>query len=192
VDVLLDALRGPWPWFVAGPALGLCVPLLLFFGRRRFGVSSNLQHLCAIVPSRVPYFRYDWRRKGAWNLILFAGVALGGLLGGVLLADPAPLQVAESTRRDLAALGVPVDGHLAPASIFSLSGLFTLPGFVAMVIGGFLIGFGARWADGCTSGHAIMGLAEGQLPSLVAVIGFFLGGLAATYGLWPLVWRAVS
>jgi len=182
---LLDALRGPWPWYLAGPLLGLMVPLLAFFGRRRFGLSSNLRHLCAVVPSRVPYFRYDWRREGGWNLLVFGGMVLGGAVAGQLLPDPAPLVVADATARDLAALGVETAGAYAPASLFSFGALFTLPGFVAMVGGGFLVGFGARWASGCAAGHAISGLAELQLPSLVAVIGFFVGGLLATHLLWP-------
>jgi uncharacterized protein len=186
----LDLLRQPWPWYVAGPAIGLVVPLLLFFGGRRFGLSSSFRHLCAIVAHRTPYFHYPWRAEGGWNLLLVAGIALGGLVGGVLLADPAPLRVADATARDLAGLGLPVDGRLAPAAIFSLAGLLTPAGLAAMVGGGFLVGFGARWARGCTSGHAIMGLAEGQLPSLLAVLGFFAGGLLATHLLWPLLLRA--
>jgi uncharacterized membrane protein YedE/YeeE len=184
---LLDLLRGPWPWYVAGPLLGLMVPLLAFFGQRRFGLSSNLRHLCAIVPSRVPFFRYDWRREGGWNLLVFGGLVLGGGAAGLLLPDLAPLAVADATARDLAALGVEVEGAYAPRSLFSFAALATVPGFAAMVGGGFLIGFGARWAAGCTSGHAIAGLAELQLPSLVAVLGFFVGGLFATFVVWPLL-----
>ncbi len=187
MDILLDALRGPWPWYVAGPLIGLTVPLLLILGNKRFGLSSNLRHMCAIAPSKNPFFRYDWRREGGWNLLVFAGIAAGGFLGGVLLADPAPVQVAEPTTAALARAGLDVDGRLAPAELFSWSSLFTLRGFVVMVLGGFLIGFGTRWAGGCTSGHAIMGLSERQWPSLLAVVGFFGGGLLATHLLLPLV-----
>jgi uncharacterized protein len=183
----LDLLRQPWPWYVAGPAIGLVVPLLLFFGGRRFGLSSSFRHLCAIVAHRTPYFQYPWRSQGGWNLLLVAGIALGGFVGGVVVADPAPIRIAAATARDLAALGLAIDGELAPAAIFSLAGLLTPAGLAAMVGGGFLVGFGARWAQGCTSGHAIMGLAEGQLPSLLAVVGFFAGGLLATHLLWPLL-----
>jgi uncharacterized protein len=183
----LDLLRQPWPWYVAGPAIGLVVPLLLFFGGRRFGLSSSFRHLCAIVAHRTPYFQYPWRSQGGWNLLVVAGIALGGFVGGVVVADPAPIRIAAATARDLAALGLAIDGELAPAAIFSLAGLLTPAGLAAMVGGGFLVGFGARWAQGCTSGHAIMGLAEGQLPSLLAVVGFFAGGLLATHLLWPLL-----
>jgi uncharacterized protein len=188
MSTILDALRGPWPWYVAGPLIGLTVPLLLSVGRR-FGLSSNLRHMCAVVPAarRTSFFAYDWRREGGWNLLVFAGIAIGGFVGGVLLANPEPLAVAEPTSRALAAQGLAVDGALAPAVLFSWSSLFTLPGFVVMVLGGFLIGFGARWAGGCTSGHAIMGLSEVQWPSLLAVVGFFVGGLLATHLVLPLV-----
>jgi len=184
---LLDLLRGPWPWFVAGPAIGLVVPILLVFGGRRFGLSSSYRHLCAIANVPASYFRYDGRRQGGWNLLLVAGIAIGGLLGGVVLGDPQPLRVAEPTARALEALGVSVDGGFVPASIFSWEGVRTPAGFVAVVVGGFLVGFGARWAKGCTSGHAIMGLAELQPASAIAVAGFFAGGLAATHLLWPLL-----
>jgi uncharacterized protein len=189
MDMIFEAIRGPWPWYVAGPLIGLTVPLLLFLGNKRFGLSSNLRHMCAVVPAarRASFFAYDWRREGGWNLLVFAGIAIGGFVGGVLLANPEPLAVAEPTSRALAAQGLAVDGALAPAVLFSWSSLFTLPGFVVMVLGGFLIGFGARWAGGCTSGHAIMGLSEVQWPSLLAVVGFFVGGLLATHLVLPLV-----
>ena len=193
MDIFVDALRGPWPWYVAGPLIGLTVPLLLFLGNKRFGLSSNLRHMCAAVPAarRNAFFAYDWRREGSWNLLLYGGVAIGGLIAGVLLANPAPLQVAEPTAAALAQAGLEVDGRLAPAALFSLEALLTLPGFITMVLGGFLIGFGARWAGGCTSGHAIMGLSELQWPSLLAVVGFFAGGIAATYLLLPFVLGAL-
>ena len=189
MDMILDAIRGPWPWYVAGPLIGLTVPLLLFFGNKRFGLSSNLRHMCAAVPAarKTSFFDYDWRREGSWNLLVYAGIAIGGFVAGVLLANPEPLVVAEPTSAALAQAGLAVDGAFAPAALFSWSALFTLPGFVAMVIGGFLIGFGARWAGGCTSGHAIMGLSELQWPSLLAVVGFFVGGLLATHLLLPLL-----
>jgi uncharacterized membrane protein YedE/YeeE len=114
-----------------------------------------------------------------------AGVVLGGMIAGVLLADPRPLQVADATARDLTALGLAPDGRLAPREVFSLTGLGTPAGLAMMIGGGFLVGFGARWAGGCTSGHAVMGLAEGRRGSLIAVAGFFAGGLLATYGILP-------
>ena len=201
---LIDLLRHPWPWYISGPLIGLTVPLLLLLGNKAFGISSNLRHVCAMVvsrtvprttvpsetvPSKNAFFRYDWRRIGGWNLMFSLGIVLGGLLAATLLANPEPLAVAASTRADLAGLGVAVDGAYVPAGLFSLAGLLTVRGFVLMVGGGFLIGFGTRWAAGCTSGHAITGLANLQLPSLIAVVGFFVGGLVMTHLLLPLIVR---
>ncbi len=185
---ILALLREPWPWYVAGPLIGLTVPMLLLLGNKQFGISSNLRHVCAILPTKVPFFRYDWRAE-RWNLLFAGGVIIGGFLGGILLANPEPLHVAESTSRDLGALGVSIDGTLAPAALFGLQSLFTLKGLIVLLGGGFLIGFGTRYAGGCTSGHAITGLSELQLPSLIAVIGFFIGGLVMTHALLPLLLR---
>jgi uncharacterized protein len=180
-------LAQPWPWYVTGPLIGLIVPLLALLGNKQFGFSANLRHACAMTPTRLEFFRYDWRRVGGWNLVFALGTILGGFLAGVVLPNPEALRVADSTVRDLSALGVAVDGDLVPAALFSWESLLTVPGFVLMVVGGMLIGFGARWAGGCTSGHAIAGLSNLQLPSLVAVIGFFLGGLVATFVVLPVV-----
>ncbi len=184
---IFDALTSPWPWYVAGPLIGLTVPLLLLLGDKWFGVSSSLRHACAVVPSRIPFFRYDWRSVGGWNLAFALGIVAGGFVGGVLLANPEPLRVAASTTADLAALGVAVDGGLAPEALFSVAALSDPRVWAILLGGGFLVGFGARYAGGCTSGHAISGLSNLQLPSLVAVVGFFVGGLAMTHLLLPLL-----
>lgn len=152
----MDFLDRPWPWYVAGPLIGLFVPLLLLLGGREFGVSAAFRHMCAAaLPGKAGFFRYDWRREGLWNLAFVLGIALGGFL----------------CRWDS------VEG-LGP---FDIPSLATVRGFVCVVVGAFLVGFGARWAGGCTSGHAITGLACFQLSSLVAVLGFFAGGLASTH-----------
>lgn len=184
---ILEVLLQPWPWYISGPLIGLTVPLLLFVGNRSFGISSSLRHVCAIFPSKNPFFNYNWRKEGLWNLLFVAGIIFGGFVAASYLANPKPLQVASSTTQNLAALGVETTGAYAPESIFSWSNLLTIPGFIMMVLGGFLIGFGTRYAGGCTSGHAISGLANLQWPSLVAVIGFFIGGLITTHFLFPII-----
>ena len=184
---MLDLLSEPWPWYVGGPLIGLMVPLLLWAGGE-FGVSENLRHICAaVLPTRNDFFRYDWKATGLWNLTFALGIVLGGAVAGTVLASPDPLVIADATTADLAVMGVTTFEGLAPAQVFSWEGLATVPGFVMIVIGGFLVGFGARYAGGCTSGHAISGLANLQLPSLLAVLGFFAGGLLATWVILPLL-----
>jgi uncharacterized membrane protein YedE/YeeE len=178
-----------WPWYVAGPLIGLLVPALLLLGNKAFGFSSNLRHLCAIaVPGKVEFFRYDWRRAGALNLMFMAGTLLGGWLA-VHWGTPHDVAISAQTRATLARIGLHDFNGFAPREVFTFHDLVTLRGFVCVVVGGFLVGFGTAYAGGCTSGHAISGLADFQLPSLVAVIGFFAGGLLATYFLLPVLLR---
>ena len=184
-----DLLTTPWPWYVTGPLLGLVVPALLVAGNRSFGVSANLRHLCAIgAPVKPPFLRYNWRQAGAWNLAFLLGATLAGVCIGWLIPSPT-LGIADQTLRDLAALGVSDVSGYVPASLFSWSALTTARGLVMIVGGGFLVGFGTAYAGGCTSGHGITGLAALQLPSLIAVCGFFAGGLAGTHLLLPLLLR---
>ncbi len=154
---MFDLIREPWPWYIAGVLIGLTVPALLLLGNKSFGVSSSLRHICAAcLPAGIPFFQYNWRKE-VWNLFFVAGIALGGFIATQWLNNPGPVHVAEPTVQALQNLGVTVDGNLMPVSIFSFSNLFTIEGLVFFVIGGFLIGFGTRYAGGCTSGHAIMG-----------------------------------
>ena len=176
----------PWPWYVAGPLIGLMVPALLLVGNRSFGISSNLRHMCAaVLPSRWEYFRYDWRGDGAWNLAFAAGIVAGGAIAGHLLMNSDVVAIAPSTHAALAGLGLRDFHGLVPRELLSWSVLATPRALVAMLGGGFLIGFGTAYAGGCTSGHAISGLANLQLPSLIAVLGFFAGGLVSTYWIVP-------
>lgn len=175
----------PLPWYIAGPLIGLTVPALLLAGNKAFGVSSNFRHLCAAVaPCGIEFFRHDWKRAGLWNLVFLAGVFTGASLAW-WLAPPDAVHLSARAVADLQAIGVHDFGGMAPHDIFSWATLTTLRGFVSVVVGGFLVGFGTAYAGGCTSGHAIAGLADRQIASLVAVCGFFAGGLATTYLLLP-------
>jgi uncharacterized protein len=179
------SLSGTWPWYVAGPVIGLFVPALLIAGNKLFGVSSNLRHLCAaIVPGKLEYFHYDWKRSGLWNLVFVTGIVIGGFLAAHWGAAH-DIAISARTNVALAKLGLKDFSGVAPRELFSWRALLTLRGFVSVVVGGFLVGFGTAYAGGCTSGHAISGLADFQLPSLIAVFGFFAGGLAATYLILP-------
>jgi uncharacterized protein len=189
---MIDTFAAPWPWYVAGPLIGLIVPVLLLVGGKVFGISANLRHICAATPApaqlKPAFLRYDWRKAGAWNLVFVVGVALGALLSVSLLGVPDVGQsISEATRADLMALGIRDFTGLVPADLIAWKGLLSPAGFSVLVVGGFLVGFGARYAGGCTSGHAISGLADLQVPSLVAVVGFFAGGLLVTFGLLPLI-----
>lgn len=185
---MLNAIMEPWPWYVAGPILGLAVPVLLVLGNHSFGMSGSLRHLCALaVPGRAEFFRYDWRRAGAWNLALALGFMAGGSIAAAWLGGGGDVAISAATTADLAALGVRDFSGVVPDEILSWQALLTPAGAVAIVLGGFLVGFGAAWAGGCTSGHGISGLASFQLPSLLAVGAFFVGGLTATYLLLPLL-----
>lgn len=182
---MLDLLQQPWPWYIAGVLIGLTVPALLLLGNKHFGISSSLRHICAACfPANIPFFKYNWKRE-IWNLFFVAGVVIGSVVAAQLLSDPEPVVVAGKTTQALEALGVVVDGNLMPASIFSFANLFTWQGFFFIVVGGFMIGFGTRYAGGCTSGHSIMGLSTLQWPSLVATCCFMAGGFLMTYTIFP-------
>jgi len=187
---MIETFSAPLPWYVAGPLIGLVVPLLLLLGGKAFGVSSNLRHLCAAVPVperwKPSYLRYDWLRTGGWNLVFVLGMGIGGFVAARLFGVPdVGSHISAATRADLAEVGLHDPAGIVPLELFSWEALFTPAGLLLVVAGGFLVGFGARYAGGCTSGHAISGLATFQRSSLAAVIGFFIGGLIVTFGVLP-------
>lgn len=186
MEAFIDWIRQPWPWYVAGPLVGLTVPLLLIIGNKSFGISSSLRHVCAAcIPANIPFFKYDWKKE-AWNLFFVVGVLFGGVVATFFLSNPNDMVIAESTVQDLSALGITFEGTLMPSSIFgSWENVFTMKGLFFFVIGGFLVGFGTRYAGGCTSGHAIMGLSNLQWPSLIATCCFMVGGFIMTHLLLP-------
>lgn len=180
-----DLLTKPWPWYISGPAITLIMLILLFNGKS-FGFSSNLRTICSIAGAgRLnSFFRYDWK-AGRWNLAFLIGSIAGGWLGG--LATSPPLLIAASARAALQDLHINYDGNFLPSQLFGPEALSSPYMVTVLFIGGLLLGFGARYAGGCTSGHAITGLSNLQSMSLVAVCGFFIGGLIMTHLLFPLI-----
>lgn len=182
-------LRAPWPWYVAGPLIGLLVPALLLLGNRMFGVSSSFRHICAAtVPANLPYFSYDWRAE-RWNLWLVAGIVLGGWLAAHFLDGATAAQINPRFAGELASQGIDPRQALLPAELFGWQALHGWRGWVVMVGGGLLVGFGVRYANGCTSGHTITGIATLQRASLLASLAFFAGGLLCSWLILPLLLR---
>lgn len=174
---MMEFLSRPWPWYVAGPLMGLTVPALLLLGNKHFGVSANLRHACAACfPAKIPFFRYNWKKE-IWNLVFVAGILLGAIVASNLLANPEALKVSPALAEELSTYGICDTVSLLPAEIFSFEALFSLRGLILLIGGGFLVGFGTRYAGGCTSGHSIMGLSNLQWPSLVATVSFMAGGI---------------
>ena len=184
---MIEFIQQPWAWYVSGPMIALVMFLLLRTGKE-FGISSTLRTGCSILGAgrRVPFFDFDWKSQ-MWNVVFAVGALIGGFIATNFMSDPNGLDLSTNTINDLQNLGISFNGDLAPYEIFSWEGLLSLQGFVSIVLGGFFVGFGTRWAGGCTSGHAISGLSNLQLPSLIAVIGFFIGGLFVTHFIFPIL-----
>ncbi len=187
MNLFIELLSKPWPWYVAGPLIGLMVPLLLLIGNKPLGISSSLKHICAAcIPANIDFLKYDWKKE-SWSLVLAAGILIGGFLAGCTFSESYHVELSDASIATLQAKGIHEFKGLMPLEIFNWHSLFTIKGFLIIVIGGFLVGFGTRYANGCTSGHTIMGLSNLQWPSLVATIAFFTGGLIMTHLILPYI-----
>lgn len=184
----MELIKEPWPWYVSGPCIAIVMFLLLYFGRT-FGMSSNLRTMCAIggAGKLSDFFNFDWKSH-RWNLTVMIGAVIGGFIAHYFLSNPTDINLSAETVNDLRELGFNNAGNsLLPPELFSWENVFTLKGMAILIVGGFLVGFGTRYAGGCTSGHAITGLSSLQLPSLIAVIGFFIGGLVMIHLIFPIL-----
>lgn len=184
----MEFITQPWAWYVAGPLIALVMFLLFYFGER-FGVSSNLETFCSIggAGKFIDYFKIDWKQN-SWNLIFVAGAIAGGFISAQWLSPSDAVALNPQTVQDLADIGIQNAGATyLPDEIFSIETMLSVKGFIILLVAGIMVGFGARWAGGCTSGHAIVGLSNLEIPSLISVIGFFVGGLVMTWLILPLI-----
>ncbi|MBL4708116.1 MAG: YeeE/YedE family protein [Flavobacteriales bacterium] len=184
----MDWIFEPWPWYISGPLITLVMTLLLLM-EKQFGMSSNLRTLCAICGAgeRTSFFKFDWKAQ-RWNLIVVLGVMIGGYIGANFLTKKSAVIVDDDVASSLNELGFKsVNQSYLPEELFPIDVVADFKIVLLLIIGGLLVGFGTRYAGGCTSGHAISGLSNLQLPSLIAVIGFFIGGLTMVHFIFPII-----
>ncbi|KAA5824507.1 YeeE/YedE family protein [Algibacter amylolyticus] len=184
----MQFILNPWPWYVSGPLIALVMAFLLYFGKT-FGMSSNLRTMCSIAGADKfsDYFKFNWKDQ-LWNLTVVLGAIIGGFIAVKFLSNTSGTNLNPNTVAELKNMGFQNPGAtLLPNEMFSLEALSSPKTLILLIVGGILVGFGTRYAGGCTSGHAITGLSSLQKPSLIAVIGFFIGGLIMTNFILPLI-----
>ena len=184
----MNTILEPWPWYVSGPLIALIMFLLIMVGKN-FGMSSNLRTLCTMCGAgkKTAFFDFDWKSQ-KWNLIVVLGTIIGGFIGAHFLSNDISVNINPDTVIDLNNLGFTSAGKAyLPTELFDNTVFDNLKNVIVLALGGLLVGFGTRYAGGCTSGHAISGLSDLQIPSLIAVIGFFIGGLVMIHFLYPLI-----
>ena len=161
---------------------------MYFFGKK-FGVSSNLETVCAMggAGKLVDFFKFDWR-KNKWNLVFVIGLIIGGFIADQWLTIDQSIDLNPDTVIALSDIGIENAGSsYLPEEIYGLEAIVTFKGFAVLLIAGLLVGFGSRYAGGCTSGHGIVGLSSLSKESFIAVAGFFIGGLIMTWLILPYV-----
>jgi uncharacterized membrane protein YedE/YeeE len=184
----MDFILQPWPWYVAGPLIAFAMYSMFYFGKK-FGVSSNLETLCAMggAGKFVDFFKFDWR-KNKWNLVFVIGLILGGFIANQWLTPDQSIALNPETVQNLSDMGFANAGETyLPNEIYGIKTMFTVKGFLILIIAGILVGFGSRYAGGCTSGHGIVGLSSLSKESFIAVGGFFIGGLIMTWLILPYI-----
>ncbi len=187
---MIDMIMGPWPWYVAGPLIAFIVYLQLYFGKK-LGVSSNFKTMCsAIGASRISdYFKIDFKSK-SWGILFIIGIVIGGYVASNYLSYNHKVKLNPKTVNILEDMGFEKVGEeYVPFEIYDLKGGKNTKGILILFVGGLLVGFGARYANGCTSGHAISGTANLQIPSFIALIGYFSGGLIMVHFLFPYIFK---
>ncbi|WP_026763721.1 YeeE/YedE family protein [Sediminibacterium salmoneum] len=182
-----ELITQTWSWWFSGAMIASIMFFLLYFGQS-FGFSSNLRTICAAagLGKKTKFFDFNWKAQ-LWNIVFLIGSIIGGYIASNYLSSGGPVEISASTIEDLGKMGIAAPTSLQPNELFSWEAVFSVKGFLILAFGGLMVGFGSRYAGGCTSGHAISGLSNLQLPSLIAVIGFFIGGLLMTYVIMPFI-----
>lgn len=182
-----DFITQTWSWWFSGMVISAIMFFLIYFGQS-FGFSSNLRTICAAigVGKKIKFFDFNWKSQ-IWNIMFLLGAIIGGFIAKQFLSNDVPVEISTATIKDLSKLHIAAPTTLQPVELFSWDAVLSIKGFLILAFGGFFVGFGSRYAGGCTSGHAISGLSDLQMPSLIAVIGFFIGGLLMTHFIFPLI-----
>jgi len=182
----MDFIFQAWPWYVGGVIIALVTFFLFYFGKH-LGVSSNLETMCSIegAGKLTDYFKIDWRAR-KWNIVFILGLVIGGFISSQWMTPSETMKLNPKTIQELSDLGIADAGTtFLPDEIFGLKKLTSPKGILFLLIGGILVGFGSRYAGGCTSGHGIVGMSNLALPSFISVLGFFIGGILMTWFILP-------
>jgi len=164
----LSLTKKAWSPYAAGIVIGLLqIPAFLLISTA-LGASSSYVTIGGLVASWVDpsIVNIDYvakhiaaTGKNWWQVALVVGIGIGAFLSA---------RVSGATRKPISPIWARALGTASPGTRYAVA-------FVA----GFLMLFGARLADGCTSGHGLSGVAQLGVGSTVAVAGMFAGGIAA-------------
>ena len=184
---IISYISQPWPWYIAGPLIGLIIIVLQWMDNKPLAASSSYRHICAaVLPASLPFLNYNVKAE-SWNLLFAAGIIIGGVLAGSILSHHANIDISHATRLQLQSIGIHDTSGFAPAQLFSFAALKTIPGVIVILFGGLLIGFGSRYAGGCVSGHSMTGISDLQWTSMLATACIFAGGIFTAYFLLPII-----
>jgi len=184
----MEMILAPWPWYVGGPLIAITMFVLLYLGKN-FGMSSNLRTMCTLCGAgkTSSFFKFDWRSQ-KWNLLMGIGAMIGGFIASNYLGAGQSPDLNPKTIMQLEDMGIESAGiAYVPSEFFGPEAIRDPKVMAILIVGGLLVGFGARYAGGCTSGHSISGISNLQLPSLIATIGFFVGGIVMIHLIFPLL-----
>lgn len=187
MQTIINFISQPWPWYIAGPLIGLVIILLQWIDNKPLAASSSYRHICAATfPKGIPFLKYNWKGE-SWNLFFTGGIIIGGFFTSAVLSYPPDIAISSETAQQLQSIGLNDITGFAPVQLFSFDALQTIPGLIIIVVGGFLIGFGSRYAGGCVSGHSMTGISDLQWTSLLATACIFGAGIFTSYILLPLI-----